>query len=299
MTSPVVSVVIPTYNRAHSIREAVASALAQTFTNLEVIVVDDGSRDGTDKVIQGFDDSRLRYVRLATNSGASAARNRGTAEARGEFIAFLDSDDRWHPSKLQKQLDAFARAPAAVGLVCTGVRHITRTGDIQMVWIPQDHGKVLPRQLAYNITGSGSNPLIRREILDRVGGWDVTLRSCQDFDLGIRICQVYAIAIVPEVLIDVSTEGNRITSNLDAQQQGMLAVAAKYRKEVCAQRRAVRGEIYHAYAFSFWHRRLRRKAFEYMIRSVGADPRYALEYIWRIARKAAAHTGALRPASPI
>ena len=110
---PTVSVVIPAYNRADSLADAITSVTAQTFRDLEIIVVDDGSTDGTRTVVERLTDDRIRYVRHDVNKGANAARNTGTGEARGRYVAFQDSDDYWHPEKLQKQVDACAATGAS------------------------------------------------------------------------------------------------------------------------------------------------------------------------------------------
>src|SRR5688500_9781977 len=121
--NPIVSVVIPTYNRAHLIRRAIDSVVAQTFADWELIVVDDASKDDAEGVVRSYGDSRMRYVRHDVNKGASAARNTGLYAAHGEFVAFLDSDDEWLPEKLASQVELFRANPggfASLGVVLTG-----------------------------------------------------------------------------------------------------------------------------------------------------------------------------------
>jgi len=117
---PIVSVIIPTYNRAHVLARAIQSVLNQTYQDFEIIVVDDGSTDNTEEVIKSFNDPRIRYIRHEENKGAAAARNTGIKAAKGEFIAFQDSDDEWLPKKLEKQMEAFDNASPKVGVVYTG-----------------------------------------------------------------------------------------------------------------------------------------------------------------------------------
>src|SRR5690348_1065740 len=115
---PVVSVILPTYNRASLISRAIRSVLNQTFTDWELLIVDDGSTDATEQLIRSRSaDSRIRYMKLPQNVGMCNARNHGIALARGEFIAFLDSDDEWLPTKLEKQLAVFRRDGPQTGLV--------------------------------------------------------------------------------------------------------------------------------------------------------------------------------------
>ena len=118
--TPKVSVIIPTYNRAHLVGRAIRSVLNQTYQDFEIIVVDDGSTDNTEEVVKSFNDPRIRYIRHEENKGAAAARNTGIKAAKGKFIAFQDSDDEWLPKKLEKQMEAFDNASPKVGVVYTG-----------------------------------------------------------------------------------------------------------------------------------------------------------------------------------
>lgn len=115
-----VSVIIPTYNRANLILQAVKSVLNQTYKNFEIIIVDDGSSDNTEDVINVIHDNRIRYIKHAINKGASAARNTGIREAKGKYIAFQDSDDHWLPDKLEKQVKRIENTPDHVGAVFGG-----------------------------------------------------------------------------------------------------------------------------------------------------------------------------------
>ncbi|RLF83553.1 glycosyl transferase, partial [Thermococci archaeon] len=107
MSRPTVSVIIPTYNRANLLKRAIASVLNQTFTDFELIVVDDASPDNTPEVVRSINDGRIRYVRLKKNSGGPVARNTGIRKARGRFIALLDDDDEWLPNRLELQIKKF------------------------------------------------------------------------------------------------------------------------------------------------------------------------------------------------
>ena len=130
--NPKVSVVIPTYNRAAKVQDAIESVLAQTFSDLEVIVVDDGSSDDTGKVLSEAFGDRIRYYAQA-NQGASVARNKGIAEARGEWIAFLDSDDLWEKDKLEWQFKALERFGPQCGGCYTDVRFFNHPGNTDHV----------------------------------------------------------------------------------------------------------------------------------------------------------------------
>ena len=126
-TGPLVSVIIPTYNRAVLVERAIRSVLGQHWRDLELIVVDDGSTDGTAARLAGIDDVRMRVI-PQDNGGVACARNRGLAEARADWIAFLNSDDHWHPEKLSRQMAAMMRAPVRAGFCHTGLEIVLPDG---------------------------------------------------------------------------------------------------------------------------------------------------------------------------
>ena len=128
MTAPCVSVILPTFNRADLLAPSVRSVLNQDFTDLELIVVDDGSTDHTTRVLDSIKDSRLQLLRLDSNRGQSAARNAGIEKSRGEFIAFQDSDDVWYRNKLSRQIDVFRSCPE-VSVVYSDMRRIRSDGS--------------------------------------------------------------------------------------------------------------------------------------------------------------------------
>lgn len=199
---PLISVVLPTYNRAHSLPRAMRSVLAQSYRALELIVVDDGSSDDTEAIVRAMAaaDGRVRLVRRAVNGGAAAARNTGLGEARGEWIAFQDSDDEWLLDKLQRQLDALARGAAdAVLCVCGYLVHRPDSagrgyylGGENMTY-PGD----LARQALINFFFPTPSWLARRSALAAAGGFDENLRCWEDWELAIRLA-----AIGPFVLVD-------------------------------------------------------------------------------------------------
>ncbi len=187
MPSPTVSVVVPTYNRAGYVVEAVESVLAQTFRDLEVIVVDDGSTDGTAKALAPYLD-RIRYVRQE-NRGLAAARNRGIREATGEFVAFLDSDDRFEPGLLRAVLATFEAHPDA-GAVFPAEREIDPDGRRRdRVHTKRSPGPYFtPASMVGKDTGVGCGrpPVVRRAKLLELGGFDETVRCAVDCDMWIR-----------------------------------------------------------------------------------------------------------------
>jgi len=197
-TKPQVSVIIPTYNRGWSIKEAIDSVLAQDYTEFELIVVDDGSTDHTSDVLDSYGDDIK--VLSQKNKGVSAARNRGIAEASGKFIAFLDSDDLWLPQKLTLQIEFINQTPDA--LIC----------QTEEVWI-RNGLRVNPKKRHKKPSGmifkpslelclvSPSAVMIQRSLLDRVGGFDETLPACEDYDLWLRISCRFPVHLIDAPLI--------------------------------------------------------------------------------------------------
>lgn len=181
-----VSIIIPAYNQAHYLGRAIQSALAQTHSDLEVIVVDDGSTDDTAAVAQGFADPRLRYV-YQVNRGLSAARNTGLRHASGDFVSFLDSDDQFLPHKLELLLAELERYPEA-GLAAGQAIPVDPDGQP----IGQVFAKGLPAEAAHWLLGNPlhvGSVLLRRAWQTRVGYFDESLRSYEDWDLWLRLAR--------------------------------------------------------------------------------------------------------------
>ena len=195
MDQPEISVVIPAYNPGRYLLEAVTSALTQTVTNIEVVVVDDGSEDWRFPVLPP--DQRLRVVRQS-NDGVSVARNRGVKETSAPLIAFLDADDRWAPTKLERQLGAMAESES---LLCyTGFSHIGPAGEQLGPGHVSEGGGYLP--LLASCAIPMSSVVIRREALLEVGGFDPFYRIIQDWDLWLRLAPLGTFLQLPESLVE-------------------------------------------------------------------------------------------------
>lgn len=225
--APLVSVVIPTYNRASTVRAAIDSVLSQTWRNLELLVVDDASTDDTAPMLAAFSDPRLRYLPQERNGGVARARNRGIAEARGRYVAFLDSDDTWMPEKLARQVALLEASPEYVGLVNTGT--LNDHGDRTEIVEATARGFVFDGMLYANLLhGGASAVLVRASVFDAVGGFDPSLPAIEDYEFWIRVCRFYAVESVPAPLVryfdaegEVSGEvrrSRRRESNIHARQ---------------------------------------------------------------------------------
>lgn len=191
--APLVSVVIPTYNRASLLRRALQSVFTQTFTSLEIICVDDASSDNTEEVVKACADPRLRYIRHATNRGGSAARNTGIRAATGDYIAFLDDDDEWLPEKIERQLKVLETYDA---VLCSAKVTSAQPSEIAGVRaVVLDDFRTSP----YAVGGTGvlmAKAKVLRETL-----FDESLPRCQDWDLFIRIAHKYRIGFLDERLL--------------------------------------------------------------------------------------------------
>jgi glycosyltransferase involved in cell wall biosynthesis len=196
---PLVSVIVPTFQRPDFLRAALRSVLRQTFKDLEVVVVDDGSAMDLKPVLSVLDDVRLRYVRHDSNRGEAAARNTGIRRASGEYVAFLDDDDEWLPEKVSLQLETFARSSPTVGCV-TGGFAVIHDGRVISEEIPTRRGDLLEDLLVRNIVGPPSTVMIRRDCLDRVGLFDESIAFGVDYDLWIRVAERYHFEFVPEIV---------------------------------------------------------------------------------------------------
>jgi glycosyltransferase involved in cell wall biosynthesis len=221
--SPRVSVVIPTYNRADKVRKGIESVLAQSFTDLEVIVVDDGSSDETGKTIKHAFGDRIRYY-FQTNQGASVARNKGIDEARGEWIAFLDSDDLWETEKLEWQFKALERFGHQCGACYTDVRFYNHSETRTMFQLAResyrhegcmgvntDVLRLLVRPGGAGMVVCLSSFMARSDTMRRMGGFDRSLLYSQDSEFMFRLAMLTGFCYVnrPLVLFDRSPAETR------------------------------------------------------------------------------------------
>ncbi|MEB3220224.1 MAG: glycosyltransferase [Nostocales cyanobacterium 94392] len=225
-TKPVISVIIPAYNAEKMIRETVMSVLNQSFSNLELIVINDGSQDSTLDVLSSIKDSRLQVFSYE-NSGVCMARNRGIERASGEFISFLDADDIWTPDKLEAQLTALEKNPQAA-VAYSWVDYIDEYGNFfhQGNYITIN-GSAYEKMLVQNILENGSNPLIRREALTKVGVFDESLTPAEDWDMWLRLAELYDFVTVPSVQILYRTSSNSASTNILKMEKSALKLVEK------------------------------------------------------------------------
>ncbi len=234
-TPPLVSIIIPAYNAAATLGETLASARAQTWPSLEIIVVDDGSRDQTAEIAakHAARDPRVTLIRKK-NGGVSAARNDAIARSRGAFIAPLDSDDIWHPEKLVRQM----RRMAALGPQCGFVYCLSRNIDgesrvISRKGVPGFEGAAFLRFLLVNPVGNGSAPVFRREAVESVGGYDPdpALQSVEDGLLQQLIARRWTVGCVSEALVGYRRADSSLSANAIRHKTAQLAALSVVRRQ--------------------------------------------------------------------
>lgn len=226
MANPKVSVIIPAYNAIAYLPKTLASVQQQTFKDFEVLVIDDGSTDSTADWVNSLSDRNVQLI-VQKNGGCASARNRGIQAARGDYIAFLDADDIWEPSKLEKQAHILETS-AAVGVVNTWISNIDSQGQpIGNLGTPDAEGKVWAQVIEENPIMCGSAPMVRRQCFDAVGLFDQSLRSAEDWDMWIRLAKKYEFAVVKEPLVRYRIHPKSKSHNLQLHLQSRLSVIEK------------------------------------------------------------------------
>lgn len=226
-----VSVIIPAYNAAATVERTISSVLNQTYADLEVLVVDDGSTDETAALVQRMADvdRRIRLLQKP-NGGLVSARNHGIAHASGEFIAPLDADDLWHPEKIGKQVALIRERGDQVGLVYTWARGIDVQDRVLFDITPCSlRGNVYAALIMRSFVGSGA-PLVRRHCVDEVGGYDVTLAGrgatcCEDLKFNLDIAERHRFDFVPEFLLGHRFRAGSMSTDIDAMLRSYELVA--------------------------------------------------------------------------
>ncbi|MDR9895186.1 glycosyltransferase [Aetokthonos hydrillicola Thurmond2011] len=220
---PLVSVVIPAFNAEKTIRQTIESAVNQTLTDIEIIVINDGSTDSTAKVIEIVTDSRLQVFSYP-NEGVAVSRNRGISKAVGEFISFLDADDLWTPNKLESQVNALREHPEAT-VAYSWVNFIDTDGDFLYPGYRFTlTGDVYSKLFVQNFLDNGSNILVRTEALQTVGGFEQSVSPAEDWDIALRLAARYQFVVVPEAQILYRLSANTLSSNLYRQETVTLKV---------------------------------------------------------------------------
>jgi len=291
---PKVSVILPTYNRASFIGRAIQSVLNQTYRDFELIIVDDGSTDDTERVVKSFSDERIYYVKHEVNKGAAAARNTGLKMARGEFIAFQDSDDEWLPYKLQKQVEVFERVHHKVGVVYSNMNIVDEYGK-KYLWSPirfaPEDGIVYDKlllDLIYltgktNFRGLGIDlvtSLIRKDCFCKVGMFDEKLPRWIDMELFLWISKLHYFYCIDEPLVNSLVLIDGITTNIPAGIKAKALIVSKYIDDLTKNKKAL-SDILYDIGCSWCYIGNHEAGKEYLFKSVKVYP-WNLKYIWTL-----------------
>ncbi len=274
---PSVSVVIPTYNYGQFVSDAIDSVLKQTRLPDEIIVVDDGSTDGTPEVLRRYGKS-IRVVRKE-NAGLPAARNSGIEVATGDLVAFLDADDRWLPQKLACQLERFQSEPD-LGLIHCGVEEIDAAGTCLRQRLEGQEGWVADEFILFQrpvVLGGGSASIIPRRILRECGGFDNSMRHSEDWDLYYRVACRWKLGFIPKVLIQYRLHSFNMHRNIDKMAQGMTYAYAKAFAGADSRLRNLRrrcfGNLHAVLAGSFFSTGQYAKSARHAVTSLVLNPR--------------------------
>jgi glycosyltransferase involved in cell wall biosynthesis len=271
-----ISVIIPAYNYARYLAEAIDSVLAQTYPVLEVIVVDDGSTDDTPGVLAAYA-NRIRAIRQQ-NLGVSAARNTGISAARGEYVAFLDADDVWQPSKLDAQMARFDADPS-LGLVHCGAESFDDKGKTIHFWRDGMQGRVAINILRLEpvIAAPSSNIVVPRRVAEEIGGFDTRMSGSEDWDFAYRVAARYEIGFTPEPLVRYRIHGGGSHWNIAAMEKGMLLALQKAfalpDPAVQSVRNLSYGRLHRVLAGCYFERRQLFRCARHLFRSLFYDAR--------------------------
>jgi glycosyltransferase involved in cell wall biosynthesis len=224
---PKVSVIIPTYNSSRTIGETLQSVFGQTYSDFEILLINDGSTDNLMEVLKDFKDSRLQILHYK-NGGLSAARNRGIDQASGEYLIFLDADDLWSSDKLEshvKALDNTCKTNSRAGIVYSWSYFLDDETSTCYLNHPKSYeGNVLPNILENNFVTSGSNPMITRKAIDSVGYFNDDFKGASDWEYWIRLAVKWDYILIPERQVFYRQSRTSMSSNVPKMEQDQLRV---------------------------------------------------------------------------
>jgi glycosyltransferase involved in cell wall biosynthesis len=224
---PKISVIIPTYNSSRTIGETLQSVFRQTYSDFEILLINDGSTDDLMEVLKDFKDSRLQILNYE-NGGLSVARNRGIDRASGEYLIFLDADDFWSPDKLESHVNALDYAQKTnpkAGVVYSWSYFLDDETNTCYINHPKRYeGAVFPQILENNFLINGSNPMITREAIDSVGYFDSDFQGASDWNYWIRLARQWEYIVIPERQVFYRQSRTSMSSNVPKMEQDQLRV---------------------------------------------------------------------------
>ena len=241
---PKVSIIIPTYNQSQYLEEAIESALNQTYKNIEIIIVDDGSTDNTPEVIKSFD-NKIIYIQQK-NKGASSARNTGIKKANGEYIAFLDADDMWLKNKLENQIKFIQNNPE-IGLLGTGCYQMIDMSKMIHKKIFPAKNEILQKDLIKYNPFIQSSVMIKKDVFNSIGLYDEKFKESEDYDLWLRIAQKYKVANLEQALVTKKYYAEGLSKDKDNKQLYFVLKAKNN-----AIKRGQYSKLYYFYILKSW-----------------------------------------------
>ncbi|MEN9519548.1 MAG: hypothetical protein RLZZ381_2136 [Cyanobacteriota bacterium] len=276
---PIISIVIPTYNSELTIQETIESIQKQTFTDFEIIVIDDGSQDNTVDVVKNLvkSESRLKIFPYE-NGGVSVARNRGIEIARGEFISLLDGDDLWTPDKLESQLKALKNNPQA-GVAYSWSNLIDEDGKfLGSGGSPLYQGNVYQELLHGNFLSNGSSILVRREAVESIGNFPTDYPLASDWDFYLRLASKWPFVVVPKYQILYRQRSNSMSSNIEPLIEASCGVLARASQLAPVELQSSRNKSWSNLHLYFANLYLKQKNNAKAINQVGPHLRIAFRF---------------------
>ncbi|GAA4321053.1 glycosyltransferase [Pontixanthobacter gangjinensis] len=245
-----ISIITPTYNRGHLIHRAIKSVLNQSYENFEYLIVDDASTDNTQEVVNAFDDNRIRYIRYEENGGNAVARNVGVQNAKGDYIAFLDSDDEFLENFLSKALKQLENEPEA-SFLWSGTRTIKIDGSYNdRIWVPQTRKH--PNQFLYELhVGIGRGFLIKKECFKDLK-FDERLRTAVDTDFLIRLRQNFTFTILQEIMLNIHTQPGSVRANFSEKKKSYATIISKHKNIIDNDRKLSKKWYYKLFWLSLY-----------------------------------------------
>ena len=285
MNNKAISVIIPNYNYGRFIGEAIQSVLAQTYPPLEIIVVDDGSTDDSVKIVESFGE-KVKLIKQK-NGGVGKARNTGAKNSTGNFIAFLDADDIWLPTKIERQIQMF-QADSEIGLVTAATREFNSDGDILIEHLDGKGGWCAEDLLLFSqrvVNGPGSTSLIRREVIEQVGGFDENkeMHPSEDWEFCYRVAQKFKLGFLPEVLVEYRNHGGNGHLQVPRFERAMLLAFEKTFRDgspnVQKFKRQSYGNLHKVLAGSYFQNQQYGRSLKHLLASVWLTPRNIFHFV--------------------
>ncbi|MCC3605032.1 MAG: glycosyltransferase family 2 protein [Microcoleus sp. PH2017_29_MFU_D_A] len=238
LNQPLISVIIPAYNAEEFIAQTIESVLSQTYQNIEILVVDDGSTDTTAEIIKSFAQKDSRIILLQqSNAGVATARNLAYLHSKGEHIAPIDADDIWYPQNLEKQVECLTKSESFVGVIYSWSLDINEEGLLTGGFYNSTIEGSVHDALVYKyFIGNASSSLIRRACFEKVGGYNCKFKlenaqGCEDWELHLRIAQYYQFKVVPEYLVGYRQIASSMSCNYAAMAKGHTLILADVRRQ--------------------------------------------------------------------